>query len=259
MFLLKAVFRTPFLKLHHKREIYKTHVLSIVLYGCESWALSFDNRRKLRSFHHKSIRSIMNINMHQVQHQHIKNEKIRQDFGIHDITDYVNKRQMKWIYHLGGLYIKQQEENKNWGEFTVQNLLFAWCEKPKNGRPQRSLRDTYRENLLILYPNEPAFQSGKGSDFKLWREDIRTGQFLKKITLYWRDTAPKKPTSTKKIAETAIKAPICEAIVPENATKSTKIARKRATPKEKSVATVFTTRSRAERAEARNKLRDNSE
>jgi hypothetical protein len=40
------------------KDIYRTIILPVVLYGCETWSLTFRGERKLRVFENKMLRRI---------------------------------------------------------------------------------------------------------------------------------------------------------------------------------------------------------
>jgi hypothetical protein len=44
-----------------KHSIYTSFAVNTALWGCESWNLSAKNQKQLESFHHSSIRRILNI------------------------------------------------------------------------------------------------------------------------------------------------------------------------------------------------------
>ena len=83
-----------------KRQIFLAIPVNTVLYGCETWTLKADHRRKLTSFYHKSIRRILGISMHRVDKDHIKNEHIRNIFGVADIHDELQIRTFRWLGQL---------------------------------------------------------------------------------------------------------------------------------------------------------------
>ena len=41
-----------------KTKIYRTIILSVVLYGCESWSLTFRKERRLRVFENRVLRKV---------------------------------------------------------------------------------------------------------------------------------------------------------------------------------------------------------
>ena len=60
---MSKVLKDP--NLSHKMRIrtYEATVLNILLFGCESWALKKEDRRKLEVCHHKFLRSMLGIAM----------------------------------------------------------------------------------------------------------------------------------------------------------------------------------------------------
>jgi len=46
-----------------KNKIYRTIILSVVLYGCETWSLTLREERRLRVFENRVLRRIFGPNM----------------------------------------------------------------------------------------------------------------------------------------------------------------------------------------------------
>ena len=95
---LKPFFRCPGIELATKYKVYMAIPVNTALWGCESWSMTENMRRRIRAFHHQSIRSILRINMHMVETCRIKNPTIRQWFcNTPCILDIAKKRQLDWI------------------------------------------------------------------------------------------------------------------------------------------------------------------
>ena len=60
---LKSTLCARQVKLTLKGKIYRTLVVSILLYGCESWALTAETRRMLVSFHRRCVRRMHRITL----------------------------------------------------------------------------------------------------------------------------------------------------------------------------------------------------
>ena len=56
----------------YKIKIYKATVLNILLWGCESWALTTELRRQLEVCHNRFLRRMANINIYEVMKKHMK-------------------------------------------------------------------------------------------------------------------------------------------------------------------------------------------
>jgi hypothetical protein len=116
-------------------------------WGCDSWAMTDKCKKKLRVFYHKSIRSILNINMHEVEALRITNEQVRKRF-LHtpDIVDIIHYRQLKWI----GKIARMNESR------APRRLMASWCDNPrKAGRPQVTYRNSFAETIAKVIPGLP--------------------------------------------------------------------------------------------------------
>ncbi len=144
---LMNIFVNKKVSLDFKVLLYKAIPLNTILWGCESWTLHADLIRKLRSFHHKSIRRILGISMAEVQERNITNQRVRQQFNsILDIHDEIKYRQLKWLGKLAA-------NNK---DPVSKALLFSHVNHPrKPGRPQLNLRHSYIPALRELFPDMP--------------------------------------------------------------------------------------------------------
>lgn len=63
--LRKPVFCDKVLSIATKRHIYRAVVMSVLLYGADTWALKAKEARKLNSFHNQSVRSILVVTRYQ--------------------------------------------------------------------------------------------------------------------------------------------------------------------------------------------------
>eukprot|EP00978_Attheya_sp_CCMP212_P032226 scaffold124663_cov50-Attheya_sp.AAC.1 len=89
-----------------KRMIYLAIPINLVLWGVESWALTEASMKKLSVFHTRSIRTILQINMTEVQEKRIRNEKILEMINIPSMDRLVAKRQLRWLGN-----VSRMEEN----------------------------------------------------------------------------------------------------------------------------------------------------
>ena len=56
-----AIFNNPMLSLTTKRMVYRAMVLSVLLYGAETWTLKAEHVRRLNTFHNRCVRTIPGI------------------------------------------------------------------------------------------------------------------------------------------------------------------------------------------------------
>eukprot|EP00957_Ditylum_brightwellii_P113043 8619835-Ditylum_brightwellii.AAC.3 len=73
--MMHKMFCNPTISLKVKRMFYMSIPMNILLWGCETWALKESDWKFLQVFHTTSICRILNINMAEVQDQHITSEQ----------------------------------------------------------------------------------------------------------------------------------------------------------------------------------------
>ena len=97
---LKNVFTNRHLDLKLKGRIYVALCLSILLYGSEVWSLREDLLSRLRSFHHRCVRTMCRINIaHTIRH-HISTSSLLARLGIEPLETYYHRRLLRWAGHV---------------------------------------------------------------------------------------------------------------------------------------------------------------
>jgi hypothetical protein len=107
-------------------------ILSILLYGCESWCLTEELLHRLRVFHAQCLRA-MSREGHAGKHtweQHISSEQLMQELGLDAIDFYVARRQLRWLGHVSRM---------DW-ERLPRRMLSAWA---PHARPRWARRGLY--------------------------------------------------------------------------------------------------------------------
>ena len=123
-----------------KIKIYRTVILPVVLYGCETWLLTLWEERKLRVFENRVLRRIFGPRrdeaMGEWRRLHI--EELNDFFSSPNIAWMIKLRRMRWagqVAHMGE-------------ERGVYRVLVG---KPKGrrppGRPRRRWADNIRRDL----------------------------------------------------------------------------------------------------------------
>ena len=72
----KELFRNHKISLHIRCSLYVATTVNILLWGCDTWALTQLQLDKIEVFHRRCIRRIIGITMHHVKEYEIKNEYI---------------------------------------------------------------------------------------------------------------------------------------------------------------------------------------
>ena len=70
---LSALWRSK-ISFHTKHRLFKSLVLSTLLYGCEAWTLLAETERRIQAFEYKSYRRLLHISYR----DHVTNEQVRQ-------------------------------------------------------------------------------------------------------------------------------------------------------------------------------------
>ena len=83
-----------------KVAVYNSLVLSILLFGCESWSLTQRLRNKLRTFHRGCVRDMCLLNMWHVQQYRITAQDLEKRLGIRSFETYLVRRRLQWLGHV---------------------------------------------------------------------------------------------------------------------------------------------------------------
>ena len=138
-------FKTKFL-------LYKSLVVSILLYGCEAWTLSAETERKFRAFESKSFRKLLGITYHQRKTNEEVRKMVSDYIGNHEpLLATVKRRKLTWYAHVtrhntlsktilqgtveGGRKRGRQRKSwsdnvKTWTDLTTPQLLTASTDRP---------------------------------------------------------------------------------------------------------------------------------
>jgi hypothetical protein len=123
-----------------KVKIYKTIILPVVLYGCETWSLTLREERRLRVFENRVLRRIIGPKRDEVtgEWRKLHSEEFHNLYSLPDIIRQVKSRRRRWEGHVA----RMGEERK------VYKVLVG---KPKGkrplGRPRRRWEYEIRMNL----------------------------------------------------------------------------------------------------------------
>ena len=79
-----------------KTTLFKTLVLSVLLYGCETWKMTKEEEKKLDIFQTKRLRRIYRIRWQ----QHVTNKEVLEMAGADAISEEVRMKRWYWIGHV---------------------------------------------------------------------------------------------------------------------------------------------------------------
>jgi hypothetical protein len=86
-----------------KIKIYRTIILPVVLYGCETWSLTLEERR-LRVFENRVLRRIFGPKRDKVtgEWKKLHSEELDDLYCSPNIVRVIKSRRMKWAGHVWG-------------------------------------------------------------------------------------------------------------------------------------------------------------
>jgi hypothetical protein len=115
-------------------KIYKTIILPVVLYGCETWSLTLRNEHSLRVFENRVLRGIFGPNSDEAtgQRRKLHNGELHNLYSPPDNIRQIKSRRMRWTGHVALM-----GEGRN-----VYRVLVGKPEgKRRLGRPWRRWED----------------------------------------------------------------------------------------------------------------------
>ena len=117
-----------------KIKIYRSIILPVVLYGCESWSLTLREERKLRVFENRVLRRIFGLRRDEVKGEwrRLHNEELNDLYSSPNIVRVIKSRRVRWAGHVArmgdergciGSWWGNQSEGDHWGDIGVDGRL----------------------------------------------------------------------------------------------------------------------------------------
>jgi len=120
--------------------VYRTMMLPVVLYGCETWSLTSKEERRLRVFENRVLRRIFGPKRDEVTRdwRKLHNEELNGVYCSPNIVRGIKSRRMGWDGHVA-----RMEESRG-----VYRVLMGKPEgKRPLGRPRRRWEDNIKKDL----------------------------------------------------------------------------------------------------------------
>jgi hypothetical protein len=99
---VQSLLSSPLLSRNVKVKIYKTIILPVVLYGCETWSLTLREEHRLRVFENRVLRRTFGPKRDEVtgEWRQLHNEELHNLYSSPDIIRQVKSRRMRWAEHV---------------------------------------------------------------------------------------------------------------------------------------------------------------
>ncbi|KAJ4431868.1 hypothetical protein ANN_20474 [Periplaneta americana] len=121
-----------------KVRIYKTVMLPVVLYGCETWTLTLREEHRLRVFENKVLRKIFEAKRDDVtgEWRKLHNTELHALYSSPDIIRNIKSRRLRWAGHVARM-----------GE--SRNAYRVLVRRPEGKRPSGRPRHRWEDNVKM--------------------------------------------------------------------------------------------------------------
>ena len=93
---LSSVWKSSILSKSTKIRIFKSNVIVVLLYGCESWRMTKGDEAKLDTFQHKCLPRLLKV----YWPMRVSNEEVHRRANTETISELVRNRSWTWIGHV---------------------------------------------------------------------------------------------------------------------------------------------------------------
>ncbi|BHF66923.1 hypothetical protein SprV_0200994600 [Sparganum proliferum] len=157
-----------------KIRVYRASVRSVLLYGCECWALRVEDERKLEVFDHHCLRIILRVKFTDF----VSNETVRaRRDNIARITQAIQERRLRWFGHV----LRRPPQELNVTALDPAPLPH-WSRR--RGGQLKTWLDTVRQDMkVVLGPSVFGLRPGRrewvglsrsaAADRHAWRSTVR--------------------------------------------------------------------------------------
>ncbi|KAJ4448478.1 hypothetical protein ANN_10494 [Periplaneta americana] len=172
---VEKILSSSLLSKNLKVRIYKTVILPVVLYGCETWTLTLREEHRLRVFENKVLRKIFGAKRDEVtgEWRKLHNAELHALYSSPEIIRNIKSRRFRWTGHVA-----RMGESRNAYRVSVG--------RPEGkiplGRPRRRWEDNIKMDLReVEYDDRDWINLAQDRD--RWRACVRAAMNLRVINL----------------------------------------------------------------------------
>ncbi|XP_047995606.1 uncharacterized protein LOC125233589 [Leguminivora glycinivorella] len=165
------------LKLSTKILVYKSCVLSILLYASETWTTYSRQERRLNAFHMRCLRTILGVTWR----DHITNERVLDLAGCYSITATLKQRRLRWLGH-----VLRMDPDRLPRAVMLSEIAYA---KRPIGRPLLRFKDSCKRDMLS-FGIDPSTWEAEALNRADWRHRLQDG--MKRHDEVWFDDLRQK-------------------------------------------------------------------
>lgn len=140
---LQTIWRSRAIGRKTKIRLYRTLVLTILLYGAESWPVTQSQVDRLEAFHQRQLRRILRVRFW----QHVSCEEVLARASTPSMADILRQKRMAWLGH-----VMRMPEHR----LVKQLLCGQMVGSRRKGRPQHTLRRVYEQDILAVQGGFPS-------------------------------------------------------------------------------------------------------
>ena len=124
-----------------KIKIYRTIILSVVSYGCETWSLTLREKRKLKVFENTVLRRIFGPRRDEVtgEWRRLYNEELTDLYSSPNIVRVIKSIRTRWAGHVARMgeerevyrvLLGKPEGGDHWGDVGIDGwIILGWISR----------------------------------------------------------------------------------------------------------------------------------
>ena len=160
--LTQRVWANRRLTLRTKVLVYRSCVLTTLLYASETWVIYAKQVRRLNSFHMRCLRKIMGISWQ----DKVSNVEILQKTGLQSMQTMLDTKRLRWLGHVERMCPNRIPKQVLYGELSQGAR--------KRGRQEKRFKDLCKSSLKDFALDEGTWTT-LAADRAKWRSEVKKG------------------------------------------------------------------------------------